>query len=246
MITADEMVTLEHASPTTFRKGWASLASFAKMYKMPDGRWLRIRAYEDFDALEKMWADARGEQVVEEVHETRTNDGGGEPDPVRSAAEAEAIRFIRDYTGTFGFILDLRARRGWGTKWYSLSDAQVAAVLRVKAREEAPRPEPKPVVESAPMTDGMFRKDGVIFKVQKAIHGSGNLYAKMLVVDGPGEGHFEYAPGAIRTLTLADKMSREEAAEFGRLYGICVVCGTALTDERSIEAGIGPVCAKRV
>jgi hypothetical protein len=40
-------------------------------------------------------------------------------------------------------------------------------------------------------------------------------------------------------------MSLEEAKAFGRLYGVCVRCGATLTDEQSIEAGIGPVCAGR-
>ena len=68
---------------------------------------------------------------------------------------------------------------------------------------------------------------------------------KVLVVDGPGEGRFEYAPGAIRRLDVTDAMTREEAAEFGHLYGVCCVCGRTLTDERSIADGIGPVCAGR-
>jgi hypothetical protein len=38
-------------------------------------------------------------------------------------------------------------------------------------------------------------------------------------------------------------MTLEDAKEFGRLYGMCCQCGATLTDEKSIEAGIGPVCA---
>lgn len=35
------------------------------------------------------------------------------------------------------------------------------------------------------------------------------------------------------------------AAMYGRRTGCCCFCNTALTDERSIEVGYGPVCAKR-
>jgi hypothetical protein len=47
-------------------------------------------------------------------------------------------------------------------------------------------------------------------------------------------------------LTSADRMTLEDAKEFGALYGTCCVCGRLLTNEVSIEAGIGPVCGKRV
>ena len=93
---------------------------------------------------------------------------------------------------------------------------------------------------------GMYLKDGAIYKVQRAVHGSGNMYAKLLVNHGVGvKATFEYAQGAVRKLTAADRMSLEQAKEFGAIYGVCCVCGATLTDEVSIEAGIGPVCAKR-
>lgn len=94
---------------------------------------------------------------------------------------------------------------------------------------------------------GMYRKDGEIYKVQKAVHGSGHMYAKLLVTHGFGEkATFEYAAGAIRKLTPADRMTLEQAKEFGAVYGVCVVCGATLTDESSIAAGIGPVCAGKM
>jgi hypothetical protein len=92
---------------------------------------------------------------------------------------------------------------------------------------------------------GMYMKDGVIYKVQKAVHGSGHLYAKKLAGGETEDFYFEYAPGVVKNLTPADKMTLEQAKEFGALYGTCCVCGRTLTDEDSIEAGIGPVCAKK-
>lgn len=99
--------------------------------------------------------------------------------------------------------------------------------------------------------DGMYRDPGTgtIFKVQVAIHGSGELYAKRLQVEATDEsgtsytGRFVYAPGAIRRLRPEWRLTLEEAQEFGKLYGVCCVCGTTLTNEDSIDAGIGPVCA---
>lgn len=109
--------------------------------------------------------------------------------------------------------------------------------------------------------EGMHRLDGVIYKVQRAVHGSGRLYAKELVTtdttcggcetcDGEDlclrtDVRFEYASGMIRRLSEATRLTLEEAKAFGALYGACCVCGKTLTNEDSIEAGIGPVCASR-
>jgi hypothetical protein len=83
-----------------------------------------------------------------------------------------------------------------------------------------------------------------IFKVQRAVHGSGYLYAKLL---DPETSKFVYAPNGMRR--LADegrKLTLEEAKKYGALYGTCCVCGRTLTNEESIEAGIGPVCGGRL
>jgi len=104
------------------------------------------------------------------------------------------------------------------------------------------------------VTEGMYRlPNGEIYKVQKAVHGSGQLYAKKLVkLDEPTtvrgkEAHyaFEMARGAIRQLRPEHRMTREDAKKFGDLYGCCCRCGTVLTDEESIARGIGPVCADK-
>lgn len=116
----------------------------------------------------------------------------------------------------------------------------------------------------------IYYMNGEVYKVQKAIHGSGNMYAKKLTVTytcggscgtivdesgaiiwcdgrcrtGEAIARFEYAPGVIRELTPADRMTREQAAQYGHIYGVCCKCGATLTDEDSIERGIGPVCRK--
>jgi hypothetical protein len=90
------------------------------------------------------------------------------------------------------------------------------------------------------VTDGMYLKDDVVYKVQIAKHGSGRLYAKTLTEHG-----FEYAPGAIRQLRPEHRMTLDQAKEYGKLYGVCCQCGTELTDETSIANGIGPVCARK-
>lgn len=95
------------------------------------------------------------------------------------------------------------------------------------------------------LTPGMYRVDDTFYKVQTSQ--TGNLYAKRLVLNPNNDGaYFEYAPGVVRSLTVWDRLTLDEAKRFGALYGTCVVCGRLLSDPKSVAAGIGPVCAKRV
>lgn len=98
--------------------------------------------------------------------------------------------------------------------------------------------------------DGMYIKDDVVYKVQIAKNGSGRLYAKQLIEhkaeNGNSSWSFEYAAGAINRLNPADKMSLEQAQEFGKLYGVCCRCAADLTDEESIARGMGPICAGKM
>lgn len=95
------------------------------------------------------------------------------------------------------------------------------------------------------LDSGMYKIGEEIFKVQIAVHGSGRKYAKRLEVRGQGEAQFMMAPGAIRKIRPEHKMDLEAAKAFGKIYGVCCVCGRTLTDEISIENGIGPVCGNR-
>ena len=96
---------------------------------------------------------------------------------------------------------------------------------------------------AATVEDGMYLVGETVYKVQLA--GSGHLYAKRLVRNGD-EWSWGYAAGALGLIAREGrKMSLEEAEAFGKLYGVCCRCGATLTDETSIERGIGPVCASK-
>jgi hypothetical protein len=95
----------------------------------------------------------------------------------------------------------------------------------------------------------------VIFKVYKAVHGSGRQCVKRLehtvhpeghVLAGNPKGQFVYMGLAAKHLPAeARALTLEEAQKFGKIYGFCGRCGRTLTDDDSIAAGIGPVCAGR-
>lgn len=103
-----------------------------------------------------------------------------------------------------------------------------------------------------PAAEGIYRKAGSIYKVQIAHHGSGKPYAKRLTetatIDpksGKPKWKWVYAPGFVNELRSEHLLTLEEAKEFGKLYGVCCVCGAILTNEESIENGIGPICAQK-
>ncbi len=143
-------------------------------------------------------------------------------------------------------------RSAWRKGQFSKRDAS----LLIHNLDLAGRREVAQTASAADLEGMHHTEDGRIFKVQRAVHGSGNLYAKELlpieedqieVADGEWKTittfRFEYAKGALRLLSDTTKMTLDEARAFGALYGTCCVCSRTLTNEESIAAGIGPVCA---
>lgn len=132
-----------------------------------------------------------------------------------------------------------------------LSASQPGSDLSEPQPAPSPTPEPEPPISErlSPATEGFYLHGSKIYKVQRAVHGSGHLYAKMLVLEGRDDdvrGTWVYARGAINGLHQDLRMTEDEAAAFGKLYGICCICGTQLNNEVSVERGIGPVCAKKM
>jgi len=99
----------------------------------------------------------------------------------------------------------------------------------------------KPGTTTEDPPEGFHEVGGIVYKVQRAVHGSGKLYAKQLDAD---TGDWDYVGRRpLRDLSPDTLLTLERAKELGHLYGRCVRCGATLTNESSIEAGIGPVCA---
>lgn len=105
----------------------------------------------------------------------------------------------------------------------------------------------KPLVhgDGAPVGEGYYLQEDTVYKVVKA-KSTGNLYAKALHSTEYGRASWDYAPGAMKHLTGAHRLTLDQAREMGTRLGACVICGKALTDPESVERGIGPVCAARI
>lgn len=98
-------------------------------------------------------------------------------------------------------------------------------------------------VETGTATEGVYLYEGTYVKVQRAVHGSGQLYTKAF--DAESES-WERAFKLLGKLKPEHKLTEQQAARFGELYGRCVRCFATLTDEFSIEHGYGPICAQRM
>lgn len=103
----------------------------------------------------------------------------------------------------------------------------------------------KPKGETAPdPEEGVYIVDGTIYRVRIA-KSSGRPYA-MILID-PASKDWQYVGRKpFRVLTDETKLTLEEAKAHGLQFGWCLQCGANLSVELSVEAGIGPVCAKRL
>jgi hypothetical protein len=98
--------------------------------------------------------------------------------------------------------------------------------------------------------EGVYVVDSVIVKMKRSKQ-SQRLYAMRLVeiggrrlteADTVINFEWEYAPALTNSVKLEDKMTTEQAKEFGIRYGKCMRCGRRLKDATSVERAIGPIC----
>lgn len=142
---------------------------------------------------------------------------------------------------------------GYYAKHGTLSDKQIASAVAMRGKVEARR---KPARSTAPTVGQgiyvMTTDDGeVVYRVEPS-KSSGNLYAKRLV-EGVNDADWgwAYERGGIFTISEAvangtgRQLSESEASAYGKRTGRCVCCGALLTNDLSIDLGIGPICRKR-
>jgi hypothetical protein len=91
-------------------------------------------------------------------------------------------------------------------------------------------------------TEGIYFFEGEYYKVQRAVHGSGRLYSKKF----DREEESWSRGGSLGKLTPEFLVTQEQAKQFGDLYGQCIRCHATLTDEESIERGVGPICFSKM
>lgn len=158
-------------------------------------------------------------------------------------------------------------------KWGSLSDKQLAAAQRmlIKIEESRAKRQAERKAEAAPVdmvkiveafevakSNGLkkpsYRFNGVTLSLAPANgRNAGAIYVKThgdyagKIVDGKFQPVRFYADDTKLVETLQEIASdpRGKAIDYGRETGNCCVCDRLLTDPKSIDAGIGPVCASK-
>lgn len=93
--------------------------------------------------------------------------------------------------------------------------------------------------------------EGTILRVYKGKNGSGMHLVKKVIPTAGGY-EYQYVGSAYRVvkgesnlgLVNIKPLTKEDASKWGHLTGACIVCGRHLDDPDSVDAGIGPVCAK--
>ncbi len=174
-------------------------------------------------------------------------------------ATAPQIRFVLDLQGRIDELLQQLDRglsevQDLTEEWFAkervtakqasnLIDSfkLIESELRADLRKMPQKPKSDSSVE-----EGFYVLDQEVYKVQVAHHGNGRKYCKILVVEEGGKGRFVYdaslTRGVMSKLTPAHLLTRETAKALGALYGVCVRCGTILTEDDSIDRMMGPVC----
>jgi len=98
-----------------------------------------------------------------------------------------------------------------------------------------------PVVAPKDVTAGSyFAPNGDVCRVRKS-RSSDRLYAERF---NQVTMKFDYERGLV--YNLGERMTLDQAKEWGARLGHCAVCGKTLTDNKSVNAGIGPVCIKKL
>ena len=105
-----------------------------------------------------------------------------------------------------------------------------------------------------PLTPGLYvvgpDGDWSSFWLVRKSRGSDNVYAMRLVAE-PTEGtklRWDYIKGGLSTVRRGRPATAAEAASLGHTTHHCCFCGLELTDDgdnKSIDVGYGPVCARK-
>lgn len=194
------------------------------------------------------WSKASVSKGITIMLKARDEQRAAQPVVVEDEPTEKQIAFFRSLNVQLGADADaiaaieagLKSSGLWNRK--AMSD-YIDRLVAERKLQEAKRSEAKPSARAADDSslEGFHEVDGVVYKVQRAVHGSGHLYAKQL---DPNSGSFDYVGRApLAKLSERTVLTLERAKELGHLYGVCVRCGRTLTDENSIAAGIGPICA---
>lgn len=158
---------------------------------------------------------------------------------VTLAATDNQLNFIRDLLSQVEGKQSIRLIMT-GDRVVSRGEASrmIDQLMELRARTRADARRRIGSSTGAALTPGMYSVNGTPVKVFRARNGQ-HLLAKKL-----HQGEWVYLGAARRFVTADQRMTLEQAGEYGRRTGTCCSCGRRLTNPTSINAGIGPICAE--
>ena len=129
--------------------------------------------------------------------------------------------------------------------WEWISQGSELTVAEASAIIDGLLALPKPARKLA--EPGYYTRDTDVFVVVYNKDRT-RTYAKQLIVpaDINRRAFWKYAPGVGFELADLTPLTVDEARRLSHLHGVCVICGIRLTDPKSVERGIGPVCIKKI
>lgn len=156
----------------------------------------------------------------------------------RPLADRSGVRMATP--GQIHYVKDLLENRQWDEP-VTPEDMTFEQISSLIDALKAAKRKPSGAAVASEAQEGVYFFDGLYVKVQRAVHGSGRLYTKVF---DPQSESWDRQSGYLRKLKPEHKLTAEQAAQFGQLYGKCVFCHLTLTKERAIERGYGDDCAE--
>jgi hypothetical protein len=179
---------------------------------------------------------------------------------------AKSVKWIEDNKEMFEFL----QANAWSefyknmilavAKYGSLTEKQHAAVERgmakAAAKEKAKAESTGEALDISSLSGYYAVPNGetrLKVRVRKATNGrwAGWIFVDDGAAYGSRQNYGRQAPGGTYTGDIVDALKAiladpyEAMVAYGKLTGTCGACGRLLEDEASIEAGIGPICAKK-
>lgn len=164
--------------------------------------------------------------------------------PMSTKQAGLITRLATERTLTPAIIAELDQTRAAWEAGYPVSSKSASRLIETLFGR--PR---KPAAEGEFAQPGYYVEAGGDFIVVVENKAKTATYAKRLVIgtksNGAEKPSWEYAPGVGKTLAGLTPMTLQQAAAFGHAHGYCLICFRQLTDPKSVEAGIGPICSKK-
>ena len=173
----------------------------------------------------------------------------------------DGLRTVRGWNNFAASLLAQYDAKGQlSERQYDAAERMLAKVKESDARKAAPKVEVDVSrIETLLFTARMsrlkhpkFRAEGLTFSLAGSTsRNAGAVYVKKgeeyvgKVMDGKFHPVSATPAGTAEAIVRVAQDPRGAAVAYGRMTGNCACCGRELTDPKSVELGIGPICADK-